>query len=301
MRDKLSSLLVQAAQNDPKVIVLSGDHGYALFDELRRVRPKQFLNCGVAEQGMVGIAAGLAQQGFKPIVYGLAAFIPMRTLEQIKLDVCFSNLPIIFLGDGAGLVYSTLGASHHCSEDIAVLRPLPNISIYSPCDATEMELCFQSAINSDGPSYIRIGKSDRPHISRPDAAAFPVQFTKSTEGESHCLVTTGSMVAPATDIAERLQIDCVSVRRIKPYPEILTPCLGVFKNLIVIEEHSKYGGLFSLILEDFASRTTCPRIHSIALKDKFAEKCGSYQYALSEHGMDDASLYRRIKEIVNLT
>src|SRR5688500_16185824 len=108
MRPTFSRLLADAAKRDERVLLLTGDHGYALFDEFRKVCPGQYLNCGVAEQNMVGVAAGLAKGGFRPIVYGLAAFIPMRVLEQIKMDVCFESLPVIFVGDGAGVVYSTL-------------------------------------------------------------------------------------------------------------------------------------------------------------------------------------------------
>ena len=119
MRIAFSDALVAAALSDPKVLLLTGDHGYALFDAFRKVRPEQYINCGIAEQNMVGLAAGLAKAGFKPIVYGLAAFIPVRVLEQIKIDVCYENLPVILIGDGAGLVYSHLGTSHQSTEDIA--------------------------------------------------------------------------------------------------------------------------------------------------------------------------------------
>lgn len=300
MRSRLSSLIAQAALDDPKVIVLSGDHGYALFDALRAQSPDQFLNCGIAEQGMIGIAAGLAQQGFKPIVYGLAAFIPMRTLEQIKLDVCFSNLPVIFLGDGAGLVYSTLGASHHCSEDIAVLRPLPNISIYSPCDADEIEACFHDALIKNGPSYIRIGKSDRPIVSQGRMASPCLQYTHISPDKETCIVATGSMVAVATDQAKTHNLDCVSVARIKPVSAQLIQFLSLFKTIITLEEHSKHGGLYSSIAEEFSSHAHFrPRIIPLALKDQFADKCGSYQYALSEHDMDDESIRVRIRTIIN--
>ncbi|MDE2314713.1 MAG: transketolase, partial [Elusimicrobia bacterium] len=164
MRDILSSLITKSAAEDPRFLMLSGDHGYALFDEIRRARPGQFLNVGVAEQAMVGVAAGLARVGFRPAVYGLASFVPIRVLEQIKIDVCFSNLPVLFLGDGAGLVYSTLGASHQCGEDIACLRPLPGMRIYSPCDGEELRACYAEALGRAGPSYLRIGKSDRPSV-----------------------------------------------------------------------------------------------------------------------------------------
>jgi len=104
MRARLSATLVSIARADPKVLLLTGDHGYALFDEFRRECPAQYINAGVAEQNMVGVAAGLARSGFRPFVYGLSAFIPVRVLEQIKIDVAHDNLPVIFLGDGAGFV-----------------------------------------------------------------------------------------------------------------------------------------------------------------------------------------------------
>src|SRR5436190_3891615 len=128
MRNAFSTMLVQAAQADPRVLLLTGDHGYALFDEFRRLCPGQYLNAGVAEQNMVGVAAGLAKGGLRPVVYGLSAFVPVRVLEQIKLDVCYEELPVVFIGDGAGVVYSSLGTSHQSTEDIAALRAVPNLA-----------------------------------------------------------------------------------------------------------------------------------------------------------------------------
>src|SRR5437867_3611931 len=109
MRNAFSRALVDAALADPRLVLLTGDHGYALFDDFRRLCPGQYINAGVAEQNMVGVAAGLAKGGLRPLVYGLSAFVPIRVLEQIKLDVCSENLPVVFFGDGAGVVYSTLG------------------------------------------------------------------------------------------------------------------------------------------------------------------------------------------------
>src|SRR5436309_10704956 len=138
MRNAFASALIQAAQADPRVLLLTGDHGYALFDDFRQACPAQYLNAGVAEQNMVGVAAGLAKGGLRPVVYGLSAFVPVRVLEQIKLDVCYEDLPVLFIGDGAGVVYSTLGASHQSTEDVAALRAMPNLSILSPADDLEM-------------------------------------------------------------------------------------------------------------------------------------------------------------------
>src|SRR5215475_8179187 len=138
MRNAFSSALVAAARADERVLLLTGDHGYSLFDEFRRVCPDQYLNAGVAEQNMVGVAAGLAKSGLRPILYGLSAFVPVRVLEQIKLDIGYENLPVVMIGDAAGFVYGTLGASHHCTEDISALRAIPNVRILSPADAHEM-------------------------------------------------------------------------------------------------------------------------------------------------------------------
>src|SRR5215831_3565407 len=145
MRNAFASALIQAARTDPRVLLLTGDHGYALFDEFRRVCPGQYLNAGVAEQNMVGVAAGLAKGGFRPIVYGLSAFVPVRVLEQIKLDVCYEELPVVFIGDGAGVVYSALGSSHQSTEDVAALYALPGLHILSPADDLEMTECMRLA------------------------------------------------------------------------------------------------------------------------------------------------------------
>src|SRR5262249_49067556 len=145
MPNAFSAALVEAACADDRVLLLTGDHGYALFDEVRRACPDRYLNAGVAEQNMVGVAAGLAKAGLRPIVYGLSAFVPVRVLEQIKLDVCYERLPVVFVGDGAGVVYSTLGTSHQCTEDIAALRSLPEMTLLSPADAAEMTACMKLA------------------------------------------------------------------------------------------------------------------------------------------------------------
>src|SRR5436305_9249592 len=160
MRNAFSQALVETALADPRLVLLTGDHGYALFDDFRRRCPAQYLNAGVAEQNMVGVAAGLAKGGLRPVVYGLSAFVPIRVLEQIKLDVCYEQLPVVFVGDGAGVVYSALGTSHQSTVHVAALRTLPHLGILSPADATEMTACMGLAFEAAGPIYLRMGKCD---------------------------------------------------------------------------------------------------------------------------------------------
>ena len=298
MRELLSTLITQAAVRDPNRLVLSGDHGYALFDEIRRERPNQFLNVGIMEQGMVGIAAGLAQVGMKPIVYGLAAFVPIRVLEQIKLDVCVTGLPVKFLGDGAGLVYSTLGLSHHSAEDLACLRPLPGMRIYSPCDEVELAVCFEEMLASDGPAYLRIGKSDRPKVHAKALQDCRPGVTVTSSDRSVALVATGSMSSIAAETARELGVAAYSVPRIKPFDLEWVNELAAYRRLIVLEEHSRHGGLYSLLAEELIQRPKPPQLSPLALGDRFAHLCGTHQYALSEHGLADAQIRDRVRKLV---
>jgi transketolase len=289
------------AESDPRFLVLSGDHGYALFDEIRRNRPEQFLNAGVMEQAMVGFAAGLTKVGYRTLIYGLSSFVPMRVLEQIKLDFCYPKLPAIFLGDGAGLVYSTLGASHQCAEDIASLRALPNIRIYSPCDAEELKACFAECIEYDGPSYIRVGKADRPVVHQLQRTSTEPCFTFKPDVVKLplCLVASGSMVSVAHKLAIHFGVHCVSIPRLKPFPDSSVRLLSAFKYLVTFEEHSRFGGMTSSIADVFCQvGEPLPRVYAYTLKDKFSEHCGSHQYALSEHGLSDEQLIASLRALI---
>lgn len=299
MRSTLSELLVSAAANDKQFLVLSGDHGYALFDTLRESYPEQFLNVGIAEQNMIGLAAGLAKTGYRPCVYGLASFVPMRVLEQIKLDLCHASLPVVMLGDGAGLVYSTLGVSHQCGEDIACLRPLPKISLYSPCDATELRACWKEARGTNHPTYIRLCKADRPPVhAMPLNGCKPIWTNASLKrSPSPLILATGSMTSPATIFARKHDIPCLSVPRIKPLHESVMEAIRACSRAIILEEHVAAGGLFSAVAEMLvASRQTGsqPSVEHIGLVSKFTQFAGSYDNALSEHAVDDANLMRRL-------
>lgn len=300
MRGVLSELIASSAERDPKFVALTGDHGYALFDAIRSRRPGQFVNVGIMEQSVVGIAAGLAKTGHRPLVYGLAAFVPIRVLEQIKMDVCYSQLPVLFIGDGAGLVYSTLGSSHQCAEDVAALRPLPYMRIYAPCDDFELQASFEDAMAYAGPAYIRVGKSDRPAVNTAALSSTGSYFTRRADGNTDtCIVTMGSMSAIGQAIAAEHGLPHASVFRIKPLAENTVELLAGFKRLIVVEEHSRYGGLTSSLTDAFVDADVAlPRIKVLSLQEHFAERSGSYQYALSEHELSDDAIRSRLHKLL---
>jgi transketolase len=300
MRNAFSAALIKAAKQDERVILLTGDHGYSLFDDFRRSFPDRYLNAGVAEQNMIGVAAGLAKAGLRPIVYGLSAFVPVRVLEQIKLDICYENLAVVMIGDGAGFVYNALGASHHCSEDISALRAIPNVRILSPADAYEMTRAMELAFAVDQPVYIRIGKCDLgPLHDRPIKYEWG-ELIKMRPGNGDLgFIATGSMVHAALNEASHWKGSSVwSAPSIKPLDkdQIITICRN-HRWVVTLEEHSIYGGLGAAIAEISSSYAPC-WIARIGVQDRFAQYAGSYQYLRSEYGLDAAGISRQVDEFV---
>jgi transketolase len=291
MREVLSKFLSTRALEDRKFFVLSGDHGYALFDEINQKAPKQFINTGVNEQAMVGLAAGMAKTGKKIVVYGLASFIPIRVLEFIKIDICYENLPVIILGDGAGTVYTTLGASHQCTEDIACLRTLP-IKIYSPADKFEMELTLAEAINNEMPSYIRIGKSDRPIIPRsPNITKLSETIPIYNHDSKTCILTTGSMLHTGFQLAQKHRFALYSCPILNLYEiENFIQTLKKYQSVITIEEHSVRGGLGEIIANIIAENHLNIKFIKFGIREYFTRGCGSYDYALKYHHLDFHSI-----------
>jgi transketolase len=299
MREAFSKSLVELALSDPKVLLLTGDHGYALFDEFRTRFPKQYINAGIAEQNMVGMAAGLARLGFRPFVYGLAAFIPIRTVEQIKLDIAHDNLAVVLLGDGAGFVYSHLGTSHQSTEDIACVRAIPGLEVLSPADRFEMTACMEYAYEANRPVYLRMGKADRGDVhSGPIARIGAGRLLEVRRGRSECpgLVATGSMVRTAVDVAETMDMTVWSAPFIKPLlsDDVCNAAMMV-RGLVTLEEHSVYGGLGAAVAERTSERYPT-RVMRIGVPDQFSKKCGSYNYLQQEHGLDFKSVSRRVEE-----
>lgn len=301
MRSVFSRAIVNAALADPKILMLTGDHGYALFDEFRHRLPDQFINAGIAEQNMVGVAAGLAKAGYKPVVYGLSAFVPVRVLEQIKLDICYEGLPVTLVGDGAGMVYSSLGGSHQSTEDIAVLRAIPAIRILSPCDAFEMDYAMDHALRFDAPTYLRMGKSDvgGVHTVRPTVPFGDLISVNAGTNTRIAIVATGSMVKTASELANYLGNAAVwSAPTIKPLNEVqILEIARQVDDIVVLEEHAIAGGLGSLVAE-IVGATAEARVTRLGVQDRFSEKCGSYSYLLKEHGLDIAALTEKCRQLM---
>ncbi len=249
MRNSFFKGLYELAERDDKVVFLTGDLGYKLCDKFAAAFPSRFINAGVAEANMVGMAAGLALEGFKPWVYSITPFATLRCFEQIRNDVVHNNLNVKVVGVGGGYAYGFNGPTHHATEDVAVLRTLPGMTIVAPGDPVESYHATLALGDHVGPAYLRLARAGEPVIHK-DGFNFELgkaSMVVNTMG-GICILSTGSMLATAMEIRRRLAekyLHCavVSVPTIKPLDKgsILEYC----KNrdlVIVLEEHSVIGG-----------------------------------------------------------
>ncbi len=301
MRVAFSKTLADIARADPRLVLLTGDHGYALFDEFRRVCPDQYINAGIAEQNMIGVAAGMARAGFRPYVYGLAAFVPIRVLEQIKIDLAHDSLPVVLIGDGAGMVYSHLGTSHQATEDIAVTRVLANLQVYSPADRHELTRCLELSAQASTTIYLRIGKADRGDVHPAPVTANVGDLLPVRQGGTDLVfLATGSMVRTAIDIADRFypQASVWSAPFIKPIDTArVIDIARQAQTIVCMEEHSVHAGFGSLVCELVAEHAPTRVLH-IGVQDRYSQHCGTYDYLLQEHGLDAHAVNERIGQFL---
>jgi len=297
MRNNFAAEVCEACGDDERVFLLSGDIGNRLFDNTKEVAGNRFLNCGIAEQSMMSVAAGLALSGFKPIVYTITPFTTYRCFEQIRVDVCYHEAPVIIVGTGSGLSYASLGPTHHSMEDIAILRTLPGMTIFCPADPLEVRGGLRAALKHDGPVYIRLGKKGEPHL-HDDVPE--ITFGKSItmrEGEDIALITTGSVVGMTLDAADQIKEAgyCARVENfhtIKPLDtERLTELAQKFETLVIIEEHGTIGGLYGAVAEWLGQqKETKPRLVSIGSKDEFLHEIGSQDFARKHYGISTENI-----------
>lgn len=304
MRSAFSSALTAAARENEKLLLLTGDHGYALFDSFREEFPERFLNLGIAEQNMIGVAAGLAKAGYLPIVYGLASFVPIRVLEQIKIDILLDGLKVILVGDGAGFVYSSLGASHQSGEDISALRALPGIRIASPADAVEMKLVMDLALVCSETTYVRMGKSDLGTVHIAGDSLRVEELIQVVEPDRlRCnisFICTGSMVIKARELigAHYPGAGLWSAPTLKPFDKIgLLGAASQGSSVITIEEHYEEGGLGSIVCEILAEHSPVPVLR-IGAKSSFSHTVGSHSHVLCSLGLDIESIRARVDDFI---
>lgn len=298
MRNAFADEVTQLAQADSRVVLLSGDIGNRLFDRLRAARPEQFLNCGIAEQNMMGMAAGMGLSGLRPIVYTITPFTTIRCLEQIKIDVGYHNSPVIIVGTGSGLSYASLGPTHHSLEDFAIFRAIPNLQVLAPWDAKSLRACLRMAIESSSPTYIRIGKKGETDLSGDQVVPAIGNGLCLQPGNQVCILATGTVSSEAAlavkTLAEQgVSAQLVLMHTIKPFSEsAILSLLNRFDALVTVEEHSKVGGFGESVLSLIARGGLQKRVEVLGSSDQFMPVVGSQEYARQYFKIDATSIVR---------
>ena len=302
MRNAFAKAITKIASKNKKVVLLSGDIGNRLFLQYKELQPKRFYNCGIAEATMTGVAAGLALGGFQPVTYTITPFNTVRCLEQIRLDICYPNLPVIIVGTGSGLSYANLGATHHSMEDIAILRVLPNLNILCPSDPVEVELALQEAIRLKKPTYIRLGKKGEPIVNSKNKNFNIGKVDILKKGKNTAIISVGSvlsLVLKAEKIFQRNKISptIINLRTIKPLDQnFLRQAFKDYKKIIIVEEHGLSGGAGSAILEwGVQNKVNLNKIICIGGPDKFLTSCGNQEEARKFIGLTAENIYKRFK------
>jgi transketolase len=296
VRTAFAETLLEMARDDDRIVLMVGDLGFGVVTRFMEELPEQFINAGVAEQNMTGMAAGLALSGKVVFTYSIANFPVLRCLEQIRNDVCYHNAAVCIVPVGGGMAYGALGPSHHATEDLAVVRALPNLTVVAPGDPAETRLATRALADHGGPAYLRLGRAGEPLIHSKDPAFELGKAITVREGADVCLIATGGMLhntvqAAATLSSRGIEARVLSMHTIKPIDAAAVVKSARCEAIFTIEEHSIIGGLGSAVAEVLMEADVRPRhFRRIGLDGSFSTTVGDQAYLLKHYGLDDRSI-----------
>ena len=302
MRDAFVSTMCHLARENPRIMLLTGDLGFGVLDKFAARFPRQYLNVGVAEQNLTGLATGLAFEGRVVFTYSIANFPTLRCLEQIRNDACYHEVDVKIVSIGAGFSYGALGVSHHATEDISILRALPNITVVSPCDLWEVAEAARALVERPGPALLRLDKSSARPTVQPGEQFELGRARTIWDGFDMTLVATGSILEEAFQAAEILGAEGISCRvlsmhTVKPLDvESLECAAKQTGGIITVEEHTVEGGLGGAVAENLLERGVYPRCFlRVGLRAGFSSIVGSQSYLRKVYGIDANSIAEAVR------
>jgi transketolase len=305
MRDSFIDTLREVSRHDKNIFLLTADLGFKLFDGFRQEFPDRFINVGIAEPNMIGVASGMALVGKKVYCYSMIPFLIMRCFEQIRLDVCYNKANVRLIGIGCGLTYGAEGFTHHAFEDLALMRTLANMTIVSPGDPYEARECIKESVDYPGPLYVRFGKTGDPsvHSFRPN---FKIGkgIVISESGEDICIISAGTMLHKAKSAAAILSekgygVTLVSMHTIKPLDSELIKALArKYNSIFSVEDHSMTGGLGSAIGEVLLESKFKGIFKKIGLADEFNRYIGGGEYLYGSYGLMPNGIVKSILKTI---
>lgn len=290
MRNTFVTTLFQEALKDENIVLVTGDLGFQLFDDFATQIPNQFINAGITEQSMMSMAAGIASTGKRVFVYSIANFSTLRCLEQIRNDVCYMNKSVVIVSVGAGFSYGSLGYSHHATEDIAIMRSLPNMDVISPSDKFETEALTRILARSSNPSYLRLGKAGEPELHASTPSLEIGKFVQLSQGQNGYIFFTGAIGLLAIQAKERLlkqgkDVEVLSVPFISNLDESYIRNINPDLPVVILEEHSSRGGLGSVFLEKCNDLGVNLNITRVSASQKEISQTGSQDFLRFENGI----------------
>lgn len=300
MRTRFFADLLRAASANPDIVLITGDLGFGVVEPFVEACPGQFINAGVAEQNMTGLAAGIALAGGKVFTYSIANFPTLRCLEQIRNDVAYHGADVTVVAVGGGLAYGALGMSHHATEDLAILRAIPGIAVAAPGDPVETGAVLADILRDGGPVYLRLGKAGEPRVHDEGLHVERGQSVQLRSGGRVALCSTGAILDVVRCAADLLEAAGVPTA-IRSFPwldpldiDAIRADSASYEAIVTVEEHSITGGLGSAVAEVLAEIPAAPPLVRVALPARFTSLVGDQRYLRTAYGLDPAAVSRRV-------
>ena len=294
--------LTELMKKDKHTMLLTGDLGWNSFDQIRENYSSQFMNIGLSEQAMVGIAAGMAKMGKNVFVYSIIPFLMYRAFEQVRNDICYHDLPVRLVGTGAGLAYGEAGSTHHPFEDLRIAGALPNLVILNPSDPIEVKILLQKMRELNHPVYMRLGRSGEPILHNKQEKINVGEALKLTNGEDVLLISTGTVTGVAIAVAEKLNAkkdiaEVLEIHTFKPFDDETIREEAEGKKVVVTIEDNN-GALEDKVANALINTHKSYKFMSFGTPDQFAHTAGRSAYMLELYGITSQKVIERIMEVL---
>lgn len=305
MRQAFVDTLSLLAEKDKNIFLLTGDLGFSVLEKFMNAYPDRFYNMGVAEANMMGVASGLALEGYTVYVYSIIPFVTMRVFEQVRNDIALQKANVKIIGVGSGFTYGQLGPTHFATKDITLMRSLPGMTVVCPGDPWEAKVATQALNRMKGPAYLRLSKSGEQQVHKKFPPFRLGKGIMARDGSDIGLMVTGSMLRVAMEVADTLEKNNISARvislhTIKPFDEeIVLKAARDMGTIFTIEEHTILGGLGSAVAEVLCEHgVSIKYFHRFGVPDVFTYQAGSQDYLRGLHGLTPSQISKSILSIL---
>lgn len=303
MRNHLINKITEFAGQNENIMLITADLGFSVIEKFKERFPNKYINVGIAEQNMATVAAGLALEGNTVFIYSIGNFPTLRCIEQIRNDICYHNANVKILAVGSGFAYGTLGMTHHATEDLAIMRALPNMKVFTPCDSISAEAIAQDICKINGPCYVRLERGGEPEIFSKNEKFEIGKLKEIRKGYDIAVITIGTVINEAIKAADILReqnnyISVYSVYSLKPIDkEQILEIAKKYNYIITVEEHQITGGLGSIIAEIIAENNMNTKIIRLGLNDEFTSVVGNQEYLREIYKIDYKTIIRKIESL----